>query len=404
MECIRDGKSEFQINSCVCICAWLFLYICYFSPNYISIYKNWYWILVLECYIYFSLSIYLSFDLYLNILNMIALIFLLVLLLLFPLFFPGYYVSELLISFLPYIAAISGFFVIVAFVYFKKYMKPWNRFSVYRYFRGISFLVLCSLFFWYSKQFNNFYIQKPFIQKTLQNNLSNTNSWDLTVLFANIHKDNISYEKIKRVISDNNPDMLMFVEFADHHYDNLKDFLQSKYPYTNSTTRSKKFVGSMVFSKYPLTNKADDFPQWMRRYGYFSLPYNNHEIYFYLVHTSSPDSYSHFVMRNEQLTTFVKDFKNHESNRNHPDIVAVWDFNITPRSSYYSIFSTAFSGELFNMTKRLPFLFTRKLKILPIFLAHIDHLWTSPSLDVQDLKTITIPGSDHKAFLFTLHF
>ena len=54
------------------------------------------------------------------------------------------------------------------------------------------------------------------------------------------------------------------------------------------------------------------------------------------------------------------------------------------------------------MTKRLPFLFTRKLKILPIFLAHIDHLWTSTSLDVQDLKTIIMPGSDHKAFLFTL--
>lgn len=53
----------------------------------------------------------------------------------------------------------------------------------------------------------------------------------------------------------------MFVEFADHHYDNLREFLQAKYPYTNTTTRSKKFVGSMVFSKYPLTNRADDFPQ-----------------------------------------------------------------------------------------------------------------------------------------------
>ncbi|MEI6672596.1 MAG: hypothetical protein WCL02_04580 [bacterium] len=53
----------------------------------------------------------------------------------------------------------------------------------------------------------------------------------------------------------------MFVEFADHHYTHLKDFLHATYPYTNNTTRSKKFVGSMVFSKYPLTNKADDSPQ-----------------------------------------------------------------------------------------------------------------------------------------------
>ena len=81
------------------------------------------------------------------------------------------------------------------------------------------------------------------------------------MLFANIHKDNTSYIDIKKIITDHDPDMLMFVEFADHHYKNLKEFLQKTYPYSNNTTWSKKFVGSMVFSKYPLTNKADDFPQ-----------------------------------------------------------------------------------------------------------------------------------------------
>jgi len=183
----------------------------------------------------------------------------------------------------------------------------------------------------------------------------------------------------------------MFVEFADHHYDNLKDFLQAKYPYTNNTTRSKKFVGSMVFSKYPLTNKAYDFPQGARRYGYFSLPYKNQQVYFYLIHTSSPDSYNHFLMRNEQLTTFVENYKNHESDRQQKNIVAVGDFNITPWSSYYSILSDAFSGELLNMTKYIPFLFTWRFKSLPIFQAHIDHLWTSTSLTIQSFKTLALP-------------
>lgn len=140
----------------------------------------------------------------------------------------------------------------------------------------------------------------------------------------------------------------------------------------------------------------------MRRYGYFSLPYKNQEIYFYLVHTSSPDSYNHFLMRNEQLATFVKDFKSHESDRKHDNIVAIGDFNITPRSSYYAILSAPFSGELVNITKRIPFLFTRKLKSFPLFQAHIDHLWTSSSLKVQTFETISMPGSDHKAFLFTI--
>lgn len=95
---------------------------------------------------------------------MIATLFIVILTLLFPLFFPGYYVSELLISFLPYIAGISLLFVIIAFVNFRKKMKSGYHSPVHRYFRGISFLAFCFLFFWYSKQFNNFYLQEPTIQ------------------------------------------------------------------------------------------------------------------------------------------------------------------------------------------------------------------------------------------------
>ncbi len=325
---------------------------------------------------------------------MITTIFVTVLIFLFPLFFPGYYASELLISFLPYIAAISCVFAIISFVYLKKKMKAGYQHPAHRYFRGVSFLAFCFLFFWYSKQFNHFYVTEPFTQEV--------QTWSLKILFANIHKDNINYEGIKKTISDNDPDMLMFVEFADHHYEHLKDLLKAKYPYTNNTTRSKTFVGSMVFSKYPLTNKAEDFPQWMRRYGYFSLVYSGQQLYFYLVHTSSPDSYDHFVMRNNQLRSFVQDFQNHESDRKLDNIVVVGDFNVTPRSPYYDILTTAFSGELENQTKRIPFLFTRRFKEFPLFQAHIDHVWTTPSLAVQSLKTITLPGSDHRAFLFTI--
>ncbi|MEI6773798.1 MAG: endonuclease/exonuclease/phosphatase family protein [bacterium] len=129
----------------------------------------------------------------------------------------------------------------------------------------------------------------------------------------------------------------------------------------------------------------------MWRYGYFSLPYANQDIYFYLVHTSSPDSYSHFVMRNDQLTTFVNDFKSHEVHQKHSNIVMVGDFNVTPWSPSYRILSTGFSGELSNITKRAPFLFTRAFKMLPLFQAHIDHVWTSAPLRVEYFKVITMP-------------
>jgi len=97
----------------------------------------------------------------------------------------------------------------------------------------------------------------------------------------------------------------------------------------------------MVFSKYKIENRADDFPQGSRRYAYFSLqPKDGPEQYFYLVHTSSPDSYAHFEMRNKQLTSFANDFQSHQEGY-RADIDKAFilgDFNVSPRSTYYQDF------------------------------------------------------------------
>lgn len=116
---------------------------------------------------------------------MIIFVFVLLLILLFPFFFPGNYTAELMISFLPYIVAISGFGVAMSFLFFKKKMKPGYRFPAYRYFRGVSFLAFCIVFFMYSQKFNHFYVQQPFSQEQ--------STGTLKVLFANIHKDNTDY-------------------------------------------------------------------------------------------------------------------------------------------------------------------------------------------------------------------
>jgi hypothetical protein len=80
-------------------------------------------------------------------------------------------------------------------------------------------------------------------------------------LYANIYKDNTDYTGIITTIEHEKPDLILFVEFAAHHYTHLKPYLEVKYPYTNSTSRSKTFVGNTVFSTRPLDNWADDFPQ-----------------------------------------------------------------------------------------------------------------------------------------------
>jgi len=76
-----------------------------------------------------------------------------------------------------------------------------------------------------------------------------------------MYKNNTSYEPIQALITEHNPDILMFVEFAHHHYQQLEEFIKEHYPYTNNISRSKTFIGSMVFSKYPIKNKTHEFPQ-----------------------------------------------------------------------------------------------------------------------------------------------
>lgn len=191
----------------------------------------------------------------------------------------------------------------------------------------------------------------------------------------------------------------MFVEFADHHYTHLKSFLQKNYPYSNSTTWSKQFIGSMVFSKYKIENRADDFPQGMWRYGYFSLSLSGEQYYFYLVHTSSPDSYAHFAMRNEQLLTFERDFHTHEQSGKNSRVIVIGDFNLTPWSSYYKQLAGAFSGKLVNVTQQLPILFTWRLFAFPFLWAQIDHVRMSPGIALTSLQSIAVPGSDHRGFV-----
>lgn len=83
----------------------------------------------------------------------------------------------------------------------------------------------------------------------------------IRILFSNLYKDNPNIEQIKEKILTEDPDLVMFVEFSDFHKKELESFFDEHYPYMNMTTRSKILVGSVVFSKYPISNLADDFEQ-----------------------------------------------------------------------------------------------------------------------------------------------
>lgn len=230
-------------------------------------------------------------------------------------------------------------------------------------------------------------------------------TWWIRIFYANIYKNNTNYTWIIQTIEQEKPDLITFVEFAGHHYTNLKPYLEKNYPYTNSTSRSKTFVGNTVFSTRPLDNWADDFPQGAWRYGYFSLNVKWVLYYFYLVHVSSPSSQKFFEMRNKQIQSFFTDFWFHKrKQRNDQDkVIVLGDFNTTPWSPYYKAFADGFSaGTFLNITRVFPLMFSRTYLWFPFLKAHIDHIFINRHLVVHELRKVSIPGSDHDGFLIVI--
>lgn len=314
---------------------------------------------------------------------------------LFSILFPNYYFSELVLSFLPYTIALSFLGLILSILFFIKSSKNYKKILYQRPIFALIILLSAIMFLFWSRKFNNFY-NIPVNQIKAE-----MTGW-LKILYANIYKNNQDYTGIQNIIKKENPDILFFVEFADHHYSFMKDFLNKDYPYSNSTRWNKKYVWNMVFSKIKIENRADDFPQWAWRYAYFSVNYQKSPVYFYLVHMSSPVSLKYFYMRNEQINTFFKDFKMHQETHRvyHNKVVALWDFNTSPWSTFYWNFAQWFEWDFINVTRYFPIIFTWKSFGLPIFWSHIDHIFVNKSVSMRDIKLVTIPWSDHKWFVF----
>jgi hypothetical protein len=67
---------------------------------------------------------------------------------------------------------------------------------------------------------------------------------------------------------------------------------------------------------------------------------------------------------------------------------------------FYRNFAQWFSGDFVNITRCFPILFTWRSLSLPLFWAHIDHVFINKHIGISDLENISIPWSDHRGFSF----
>lgn len=310
-------------------------------------------------------------------------------------FFRESFISELAISFLPYIiwfCILATIIEIYLIIHESKRRRKHKWIKIFL----TTLVTILTIWIWtlYSSEFFWFYNQNDESIRLKENK-----KW-IKVFYANIYYKNVDYKSLQEKIIEENPDIVVLVEFSDEHEDEMKDFFKENYPYINRNSRSTMLAWDAVFSKIPLeiiteTHKVEP---WARNYSYMKILNDENEdwIDLYVIHTSAPVSQKNFEMRNEQIGKLLSDFlKYHKS---WTPTMIIWDFNLSPWSYYYKQFT-----KHINMLNALSFQspnYTRSLYQQWVFRSHIDQLFISPEIKISPITIENLSWSDHRSFTF----
>jgi endonuclease/exonuclease/phosphatase (EEP) superfamily protein YafD len=314
-------------------------------------------------------------------------------------FFRESFIAELAISFVPYII---WFCILALSIEIYLIIHESKRRRKHKWIKIFLTILVTILTIWiwtlYSSEFFWFYNQNDeSIRLTSKN-------W-IKIFYANILYKNTDYESLKQKVVEENPDIVILVEFSDEHEDEMKDFFKENYPYMNRNSRSTMLAWDVVFSKLPIEDAYTTWIEWRwnRKYSYIQIECKDFELEcennfdLYVIHTAAPVSVENFEMRNKQLEQLWSDFR-HKDNSN-PTIV-IWDFNLSPRSYYYKELT-----KNWNLKNALSYQnpnYTRSLLQQWIFRSHIDQLFISPKIQVSKVKIENLTWSDHRSFSFKL--
>lgn len=310
-------------------------------------------------------------------------------------FFRDSFIAELAISFVPYIIWFCILALVIEIYLIIHESKRRRKYKSIKIFFTILVTIL-TIWIWtlYSTEFFWFYNQND---ESIR--LNENKEW-IKVFYANILFKNTDYQSLKEKILEENPDIVVMVEFSDEHEDEMKEFFKKSYPYMNRNSRSDMLAWDVVFSKIPLKNitETHEVEIWSRNYSYTKILCNECEEWadLYVIHTAAPVSTKNFNMRNNQISKLKSDFTR-EQNLWNPTII-IWDFNLSPRSYYYKELT-----KNRNMLNALSFQspnYTRSLLQQWIFRSHIDQLFISPEVKISEVKIEKLKWSDHRSFTF----
>ena len=308
-------------------------------------------------------------------------------------FFRDSFIAELAISFVPYIIWFCILALIIEIYLIIHESKRRRKHKWIKIFFTILITIL-TIWIWtlYSSEFFWFYNQND-------ESIRLNEEW-IKVFYANILYKNTDYKSLQDKIIEENPDIVIMVEFSDEHEDIMKEFFKENYPYMNRNSRSMTLAWDVVFSKIPLENitETHKVEAWSRNYSYIKISCDNCEdwVDLYVIHTAAPVSVKNYDMRNNQIGKLLSDFlKYHES---WTPTMIIWDFNLSPRSHYYKQLTK--HRDMLNALSFQSPCYTRSLLQQWIFRSHIDQLFISPEIRISPIKIEKLLWSDHRSFTF----
>lgn len=207
------------------------------------------------------------------------------------------------------------------------------------------------------------------------------------VLLANILKRNQSYQRVRDLIRNYNPDFFVLIEVSQKWMQEL-ECLRSEYPFVKSAPRTDDY-GLALFSRFPLKHaEIQYFGDTDRPTIIAELDLAGNAITLVIPHPSPPKSQTEAILRNRQLSEIA----NHLAGHNGPKFL-IGDLNITPWSPYFKDLldqsGLRESRTGFGLQPTWP-------TTMPLLYIPIDHILVSADIRVHKHQLGPGIGSDHR--------
>lgn len=222
------------------------------------------------------------------------------------------------------------------------------------------------------------------------------NRQSLTVLSANVFRNNDQRPELLKLIRSHDPDLVVLVE-THPPWAELLEELKSTYPYHGGKIRQDAY-GMMVFSKLPLKNMDFSSPkETFVPLGQMTVEAKDRELTLFAVHAKPPLG-GHLAQRRN---LYIQDLAR-RSAAAHGPVLVLGDLNLTPFSPVYRRLMQ--DSRLRDSGRGLGWQGTWPSQLPNFMRIPIDHGLHSRDVVTLDRHTLHLPGSDHRAVLLTVGY